>query len=100
MKVVGDSQPLTSQPPRGGDNGDDERQVWVLLVERPLDVGGDLTLYMTQPAALEAARAYVVERWPASEPAPDDPEEAVWSYNLLDVDEHLVVGPWAVESRP
>lgn len=99
MKVADDIQPFTNPTPGGGDNGDDERKIWVLLVERPLDLGGDLTLYMTEPAALEAAHKYVAAHWPGPEPAPSDPEDAIWAYNLLDVDEHLVVGPWVVESE-
>lgn len=72
--------------------------VWVFLVERPLSAGGDLSLYAAESTALEGARAYVLERWPADKPLPADPEELVDAYNLLDVDEFVIVGPWTVAS--
>lgn len=96
MKAKVDPQPRADLIHQLGDRG--EAMIWVLLVERPLGIGGDLALYTTERAALAAAHSYVVHHWHESEPAPDDPEDAIWSYNLLDVDEHLIVGSWVVES--
>lgn len=71
--------------------------VWVFLVERDLREGGDLSLHATEHDALDAAGAYVRDRWESADPLPLDPADALRAYEEAVPDERVIVGAWTVQ---
>ena len=60
----------------------DNLEVWVLLVERPLDTGADLFLHWQELEAHHAARKYIEADWPDhAGPMPSDVHAAIEIYN-------------------
>lgn len=60
----------------------DSFEIWVLLVERPLDTGADLSLHLHELAAHHTARTHMEAAWPAhSGPMPSDIHAAIEIYN-------------------
>lgn len=57
-------------------------QVWVLLIERSLDTGADLSLYWQELDARQAARRHMESDWPAEAgPMPNDVYAAIEQFN-------------------
>lgn len=74
--------------------------VWVLLIERDIEVGADLTLFWQEAAASAAAWEYLVEAWPDGQPFPTDVQAAIEIYNQQSgVGEHVLVAAFPVAGR-
>jgi hypothetical protein len=80
---------VTSQAP-ATDN------VWVCLVERDLERGGDLSIYTTEAAALGAAVEYIHGRWDHDVALPANAVDILNAYNDSILDEHVIVDAWRV----
>ena len=76
--------------------------VWVFLVERGVEAGGDIQVFAAGSDAHAAALTYTAEHWPDSDVAiPADRSEAIETYNRLVTDEVITVAPQPVrEARP
>jgi hypothetical protein len=72
--------------------------VWVLLVERSLGEGGDLTLFWHEGDASRAALEHVTARWPDdTAPIPPNAHVAVEQYNQLPgIGEYVVLATFPI----
>lgn len=78
----------------------DQVTIWVLLIERGVDEGADLSLYWREPAASAAARRHLEQAWPVNEMLSTDVNEAIETYNLLPgVAEHVLMAPFSIEGH-
>ena len=78
----------------------DRVTIWVLLIERGVDEGADLSLHWREPAALAAARRHLEQAWPPNELLSTDVHEAIEMYNQLPgVAEHVLVAPFSIEGH-
>lgn len=74
--------------------------VWVLLIERGVDKGADLSLHWREPTVSAAARRHLEQAWPVEDPMPAEIQEAIEMYNQLPgVAEHVVVAPFSIEGH-
>ena len=83
-----------------GDEADERLQVWVLLIERPLDVGADLSLYWQELDALRAAQEHMEPDWPQEAGTmPNNISAAIELFNAhQDGCEHIWLGPAPIKS--
>lgn len=83
-----------------GDEADERLQVWVLLIERPLDTGADLSLYWHELDALRAARTHMESDWPQEAGTmPSNVPAAIELFNAhQDGCEHLWLGSTPIKS--
>lgn len=85
----------------GGDDViriDDKPAVWVFLVERGLNKGGELQLFWHEVAATDAARAHLSTSLPLKELATKaDVLEAIEAANqLVGAEEFIVLAPYPI----
>ena len=72
-------------------------EVWVCLVERDLERGGDLSIFATEAAAFGAAVEYIHERWDRDTALPANAVDVLNAYNDSILDEHVIVDAWRVQ---
>ncbi|MCP3854932.1 MAG: hypothetical protein GY698_09385 [Actinomycetia bacterium] len=78
----------------------DRVAVWVLLIERSVHQGAELSLHWRESAASLAARRYLEQAWSADHPLPTDLQEAIETYNQLSaVAEHVLLAPFSIEGH-
>lgn len=88
------------RPRTTGNEADDRLRVWVLLIERPMDTGADLSLYWQEIDALRAARKHMEPDWPhEAGTMPSNVHDAIERFNAHhDGCEHLWLGPTPITS--
>jgi len=80
---------------------EDRVAVWVVLIERGVDEGAELSLHWRESAASLAARQYLERTWPMDNPLPTEMQEAIEIYNQLSgVAEHVLLAPFSIEGHP
>ena len=73
--------------------------VWVLAIERGLDVGADIRVFWSRDEAHRAAQSYLAEVWSGGR-IPGDLDDAIEAHNSSSVgSEHVYVGRLAVEGE-
>ena len=75
-----------------------EQAIWVLLVEHGLESGSDAALFWHESDAVDAARRYLAQAWPAEDlETAADVREAIEAANqLVGDEEYIVLAPFPV----